>query len=165
MSASVQEIKALLASPELAAVEDGIALRTGQSVVHRDGKLWDRIQRELRLTPLTVENVLERLQTRRELLIDFGVAFLGDAEATEETEEYPPGEAPDPDDLPKTIKQLGLACGSGVKYLIYVYFLLERDQKDFVSFLKQVRIPGANKFAGDLKRVLAGVGRSGTKSQ
>jgi len=161
MSVSALEVKQLLASPELAAVEEAIAARAGQRV-HRDSVdvTYTYTQIELGFTPLTADEVSRRLREERDGLVEFGVAFLADPEATESTDEFPPGEEPGPGDEGETIAELGLGCGFGITYLIYLYFLRERPRPEFTTYLKKRRIPFAAKFARDPRRVYEGMGKA-----
>ncbi|MBB3210641.1 hypothetical protein FHS27_006489 [Rhodopirellula rubra] len=112
-------------------------------------------QAEISLSGLTIDQISSILRSDQSSLIDFGVRFLRDEEATEEVQEYPAGEEPDPDDVDETVTEHGLGVGFGITYAIYWHFLTNHTAKDFTEFLKKRRIPGARKFATDLRRIYA----------
>lgn len=130
MAITRQEIRELLASPELAAVEEAIARDTGRAVYR--------------------ENL--------DITCGSGSRSLGDPEATADDEEYPPWEEPDPDDLTGEREVLALGSGFGLTYLVYLYYLRERPPQEFVAYLKKRQIPHAAKFAADLRRVFSSMG-------
>ncbi|MFP6676466.1 MAG: hypothetical protein VB878_15385 [Pirellulaceae bacterium] len=52
-------------------------------------------------------------------LIEFGIRFLGDEEATEDVQEYPEEEESGPDEADAIIEKLGLSAGFGITHAIY----------------------------------------------
>jgi hypothetical protein len=102
------------------------------------------------LSPAEVESILSH---QRAKLIEFGVAFLRNEAATSDEEEYPEGEEPGSDETPVTLSDEGYGVGFAVTYAIYLNYLQQRSQHDFVEYLKAVRIPHAARFARELKRI------------
>jgi hypothetical protein len=162
---TAQEVKELLASPELASVEEAIAREDGTRVSHEHVNVtYNYTQIELGFTPFTPEEVRARLRADRDLLVRFGVAFLRDRAKAEWVEEYAPGEEPDADDRPRVVKVHDLACGVGITYLIYVYFLRDRPRAEFMDYLKKRRTPAAAAYARDVRRVFDLVRNAGPLS-
>ena len=154
MAVTAQEAKQLLLSPELAAVEEAVAAELGLRLL-RDMRVttYSQVEIDVGFTPLTYAQVIERLRADRDLLVRFHVAMARDPEATDDTEEYPPGEEPDPADLPRTIEVLGLATGFGITDVVRLYYLRERPRGDLTALFKKQRIPFAAKFARAVRRV------------
>jgi hypothetical protein len=159
MGVTAQQAKQLLLSPELAAVEDAVAAQVGLRLI-RDLAVttYGPVEIDVGFTPLAFDDVLQRLRADRDLLIRFRVAFLNDPFSKDEREEYPPGEEPDPEDLPKTIEMLGLGTGFGITDVVRTYYLRERPKADFTAYLKKKRTPHAAKFARELRRIFESVG-------
>ena len=158
MPVTAQEVKELLASPELAAVEEAVAREVGSRVSHEDVKVtYNYTQIELGYTPFTADEVRRRLRDNRELIVRFGVAFLRNREKAAWVEEYARGEEPDPADRPRVVKVHDLGCGVGITYLVYVYFLGERPRSEFVDYLKKQRTPARAAYARDCRRVFESV--------
>ena len=57
--------------------------------------------------------------------------------------------------LDEVVEKEGLGVGFGITYAIYLHFLETCTANAFTEFLKKRRIPGARKFASDLRRVHA----------
>src|SRR4051794_28789313 len=104
MAITAQQAKQLLLTPELAVVEDAVASRVKMRVI-RDMAVttYSRVEINVGYTPLSAEQIVERLRRDRDLLIRFHVSLMKDPEATEEKEEYAPGEEPAPEELPRTV--------------------------------------------------------------
>jgi hypothetical protein len=162
MAVTTQEAKQLLMSPELAAVEEAVAMQVGLRVL-RDGGRAEEVAIEQivahvsEYTLFTVDDVLQRLRSDRDLLIRFWIAFQRDSAANEPSQEYPPGEEPDPEDPPEPRKVLGLFSGSGVIMVVWLHFLRERDKPQLAGYLKDRRTPHAAKYAANLRRIFESV--------
>ena len=148
---SYAETLALLRSDALRSVEEAIAHETADRiVVDESSAATTSMQADLSVSGMTVAEAEALLLSRRDEIVRFGVAFLKDETATSDAEEYPAGEEQDPSE---TVEMHGLARGFGVKYAIYFNFLANRPATEFAAYLKNRRIPGAAKFARELRAV------------
>jgi len=147
-----KDVIALLKSETLRAVEDEIAARTGENVL-RDYSTASTTytQAAMSVSGMSPSQIESFLLAHREEIVDFGLRFHEDEEATKDEEEYPDGEEQD-DDSGESIS-LGLGTGFGIIYAIYYNFLANRSMAEFRAFLKNRRIPKHAKFARELKRV------------
>lgn len=113
------EVVQLLKSTELAAVEKGISEGTATSIYHGNFSVNSNYTlAEVSVSGLTVDNITTILRDDCMSLIEFGIRFLGDEEATEGVQEYPEGEEPGPDEADAIIEKLGLSSGIGITYAI-----------------------------------------------
>jgi hypothetical protein len=148
---SYPEVVALLKSAPLDAVERAIADRLRAKIIdHASAASISYTQGEISVSGMTVGQIEAYLAANRKPLIDFGVRFLGDQEATSDEQEYPTGEEQDQD---QPGVDLGLARGFGIKIAIYHNFLANRAPAELRAFLKNRRIPRHAKFAKELERV------------
>lgn len=148
------DVLALLLSGALADVESAIADRTQNTICRDYLKTTARLtQAEISLSGLSVDEISSILRDQHDSVIEFGIRFLQDEAATEDTQEYPEGEEPDPEDVDRVVANQGLGVGFGVTYAIYWHFLTNQAAKDFTEFLQKRRIPGARKFTTDLRRI------------
>ena len=99
---------------------------------------------------MSVSEIVDYMVNHRKHLIEFGVRFLGDDDATNDEQEYPEGEEQDSDGESVS---LGYGVGFGVKCTIYHNFLSNRPAAELRAFLKNRRIPRHTKFAKELVRV------------
>jgi len=114
------EVVQLLKSTELAAVGKGISEGTGTSVYHGNFSVNSNYTlAEVSVSGLTVDSITTILRDDCMSLIEFGIRFLGDEEATEDVQKYPEGEEPGPDEADAIIEKLGLSAGFGITYAIY----------------------------------------------
>jgi hypothetical protein len=165
MALTTQQAKQLLISPELAAVEEAVAAQVGLPLLREAGRAEEIAIEQIvtnvsEYTLFMVDDVLQRLRSDRELLIRFWVAFYNDFAANEPAEEYPPGEEPDPEELPQHVQTLGLSSGFGVVLVVWLHFLRERDKPQLAGYLKDRRTPHAAKYAGNLRRIYESVAGS-----
>jgi hypothetical protein len=161
MAITHQQAKQLLQSPELAAVEEAIAARTGQRVLRGMNPVVEiqRVEIDVGFTPLSFEQITASLKSDRELLISFWTAVLGVKESPEEADgEFPPGEELDPADRSRTIEVIGLGSGFGIKAAVYLYLLRDCPKAELTNYLKKARIPFAAKYGRELRDVFARVG-------
>lgn len=150
---SHQEVLSLLKSDALSAVERPIAAKCRLDIIYDYGSpSTSSTQAEISVSGMATDQIEEYLTINRDLLIDFGVRFLSDKDATSDEQEYPDGEEQDPDGGSET---LGYGTGFGIKVAIYHNFLANRTPAEFRAFLKNRRIPQHAKFAEDLARVFA----------
>ena len=158
---SHQDVVALLTSDELAAVESPIAERCRFEIL-RDlaSTTTSSVQAEVSVSGMSASEITDYMVSHRKHLIEFGVRFLGDEDATDDEQEHPEGEEQDPDGESVT---LGYGVGFGVKYAIYHNFLSNRPAQEFRAFLKNRRIPKHTKFAKELARVFADTKESPTE--
>jgi hypothetical protein len=162
MAVTTLEAKQLLMSPELRAVEEAVAMQVGLPLL-REGDRAERLAIEQIVTHVseytlfTVDDVLQRLRSDRELLIRFWIAFHRDCHANPPPQEYPSGEEPDPDDVPERGKVLGLGSGFGVILVVWLHFLREREKPHLAGYLKDRRTPHAAKYAANLRRIYESV--------
>ena len=140
VATSLQDVIALLESDTLAAVENAIAIHVGERVnrdhLHITASL---MQGEISLSGLASDTVAAMLRDRHDSIVAFGVRFLSD----------------DPDDVDEVVEKEGLGVGFGITCAIYLHFLETYTSIELTEFLKKRRIPGARKFAADLRRVHA----------
>ena len=140
MATSLQDVIALLESDTLAAVENAIAIHVGERVNRDHLHITASLMRgEISLSGLSSDTVAALLRDRHDSIVAFGVRFLND----------------DPDDVDEVVEKEGLGVGFGITYAIYLHFLETCTSNVFTEFLKKRRIPGARKFAADLRRVHA----------
>jgi hypothetical protein len=148
-----QDVVALLKSEALSAVEGPIAARCRMTIIYDGGSAsTSYVQAEISVSGMTTRQIEDYLAANKESLIEFGVCFLQDPEATRDEQEYPEGEEQDPDEV---IATLGYGNGFGIKVAIYHNFLANRTPAEFRAFLKNRRIPKHAKFAKELERVFA----------
>ena len=146
-----QEVVALLTSDELDAVESPIAERCRFNILHDlSSTTTSSVQAEVSVSGMSVSEIVDYMVNHRKHLIEFGVRFLGDDDATNDEQEYPEGEEQVPDGESVS---LGYGVGFGVKYAIYHNFLSNRPAGALRAFLKNRRIPRHTKFANELARV------------
>jgi hypothetical protein len=146
-----QEVLALLKSDALAAVEHPIAAGRRLKMIYDDGTAsMTYLRAEISVSGLTTAGIAEYLSHNQDVLIRFGLRFLGDKDATSDEQEYAEGEEQDP---PGESEVLGFSNGMGIKIAIYHNFLTNRTPAEFLAFLKNRRIPKAATFARDLARV------------
>jgi hypothetical protein len=162
MAVTTQEAKRLLMSPELRAVEEAVAAQVGLPLLREDGRsevvaIEQIVTNVSEYTLFTLEDVLERLRSDRELLIRFWIAFHRDCHANPPAQEYPVGEEPDPDDVPQPGKVLGLVSGFGVILVVWLHFLREREKPQLAGYLKDRRTPHAAKYAANLQKIYESV--------
>jgi len=148
------EVQLLLESSKLEHIENEIASQVN-SYVNRDylSFMVNGAVKQLKHACLNTKDIMAILSEQAELLIQFGVAFLHDEEATSDEEEYPQGEELDEDDKSETVSEHGIGIGFGITYAIYLNYLQKNTKQEFVKYLKAERIPYAAKFASELKRV------------
>ena len=72
--------------------------------------------------------------------------------ADDETDEYPPGEEPDDDDKPVTIENHGYPETSIIDFIIELD-MIKNHPKLLSEYYKRIKIPGAAKFAKDIKQL------------
>jgi hypothetical protein len=150
-----QEVLALLHSGALRAVEQAIATSVGSRIV--EDYSWtctSYMQADMSVSGMTVAETESLLVSRRDQIIKFGVAFLRDEAATNDTEEFPEGEE---QDRSETVEVNGLGVGVGIKYAIFYNFVAHRTPAEFRAYLKNRRIPQHAKFARELRRVFDAV--------
>ena len=153
ISTSHQDVLALLKSDALSAVEKPIASQTGLNIIYDHGSAsTSYTQAEISVCGMTTDQIEDYLTANRDSLIDFGVRFMSDEDATSDEQEYPEGGGGDPDGESET---LGYGNGFGIKVAIYHNFLANRTPTEFRAFLKNRRIPKHTKFAKELARVFA----------
>jgi hypothetical protein len=146
-----QEALALLRSDTLRMVEQAIADAIGSRIVEDYSTTsTSYTQADMSVSGMTIAQTEALLVTRREQIIKFGVAFLRDEAATDDTEEYPEGEEQDPSG---TVEVHGHGIGFGIKVAIYYNFLAHRTPAEFQAYLKNRRIPHRARFARELRRV------------
>ena len=151
---SFQDVGALLKSDELSAVEKEIASRCRLNIIYDRGSAGTSYtQAEISVCGMTVDQLTGYLADNKNSLIDFGVRFMSDEDATNDEQEYPEGEEQDPDGESEA---LGYGNGFGIKVAIYHNFLANRTAAEFRAFLKNQRIPKHTKFAKELARTFAG---------
>lgn len=150
---SYQEIAALLASDELAAVESPIADQCQLRII-RDltSAQISYLQADVSVSGMTIAEIRQYLVRYRNHLVAFGVRLLGDSDLAQEEQEFAEGEEQD-EDGESEIK--GWGVGFGVNYAICHNFLANRPAAEFRAFLKNRRIPHHAKFAKELERVFA----------
>jgi hypothetical protein len=147
----LKDVLALLQSPALQTVERAIAAQVGSKIVEDFSTTYTSyIQSDMSVSGLTVAETETLLQSHRDEISAFGVAFLRDEEATREDEEFPSGEG---GEHPLDVEVQGLGVGFGVTYAIYYNFLANRTPAEFKAYLKNRRIPHRAKFARELRRV------------
>jgi hypothetical protein len=155
MPTPYQEVLALLRSEALRSVEQAIASEVGSSIVEDySTTCTSYTQADLSVSGMTVAGTETLLVAHRDQLIKFGVAFLRDEAATDDSEEYPEGEEQDPSG---TVEVHGLGVGFGIKYAIFYNFLAQRTPAEFRAYLKNRRIPHHARFARELRRVFDSV--------
>ena len=148
-----QDVAALLKSDALSVVEESIASKCGLKIICDYGTAsTSYTQAEISVCGMNTDQIRDYLITNRESVINFGVLFMNDDEATSDEQEYPEGEEQDPDGESET---LGYGNGFGIKVAIYHNFLANRTPAEFREFLKNRRIPRHTKFAKELARVFA----------
>lgn len=144
-------VQALLQSDTLRAIEQAIAAEIGCRIIEDDSTgSTSSTQADLSVSGMTVADAEALLLAERDSITRFGIAFLRDSAATDNTEEYPEGEEQDP---PENEQFLGLSAGCGIKYAIFYNFLAHRTPAEFRAYLKNRRIPHQAKFARELRRV------------
>jgi hypothetical protein len=150
-----QDVLALLRSDALRAVEQAIASEVGSRIVETySTSSTNYTQADLSVSGMTVTETETLLVAHRDQIIKFGVAFLRDEAATDDSEEYPEGEEQDPSE---TVEVQGLGVGFGIKYAIFYNFLANRTPAEFRAYLKNRCIPHQAKFARELRRVFDAV--------
>jgi hypothetical protein len=147
-----QDVMALLRSDTLRAVEQPIASEVGLRIL--DETSASNIQSDLSVSGMTVAETEALLRSHRDQIIAFGIAFLRDEAATDDTEEYPQGEEQDPSE---SVNVLGLGMGFGIRHAIFFNFLANRKSPEFQAYLKNRRIPNRARFAQQLRRVFDSV--------
>jgi hypothetical protein len=146
-----QEVLALLRSEPLRAVEQAIAAAVGSKIVEDySTTCTSYTQADMSVSGMTVAQTETFLIAHRDRIISFGIAFLRDQAATDDSEEYPEGEEQDPSE---TVEEHGLGVGFGIKYAIFYNFLANRTPTEFRAYLKNRRIPHHARFAQELRRV------------
>ncbi len=146
-----QEVLALLRSDTLRAVEQIIAAAVGSRIVEDYSSTWTSFtQADMSVSGMTVAETQSLLVAHRDQIIEFGVAFLRDEAAADDSEEFPEGQEQDPSE---TGAVHGLGVGFGIKYAIFYNFLAHRTPAELRAYLKNRRIPHHARFARDLRRV------------
>jgi hypothetical protein len=146
-----EDVLAMLYSDALRTVEQAIASEVGTRIVEDYSTTCTTYtQAEMSVSGMTVTETESLLRSHRDQIIKFGIAFLRDKAATDDSQEYPDGEEQDP---PGPGKYLGLGVGFGIKYAIFYNFLMNRTPEDLLVYLKNRRIPHHTRFAKDLRRV------------
>lgn len=144
------EVLALLRSDALRAVEQPIAAAVGSRIVEDFSSCTSYTQADISVSGMTVAEAEALLISHRDQIIKFGVRFLRDQAATDDTEEYPEGEEQAPSE---TVEVQGLCVGFGIGYAIFYNFLAHRTPAEFQAYLKNRRIPHRARFARELRRV------------
>jgi len=134
----LDDVRALLKSPELARVDkriaDGLNLPIGR---------WESafpLLADLSIAYLSAEELLTILRENEEGIVKFG---LGVQDLEHLGGEYPPGEEPDePEDRGVT---LGIMEGAALSFAIEYHFLKNGDDKGLLEYLKASRMPHAKK--------------------
>jgi hypothetical protein len=148
------EVVAVLQSPSLTRVEEGIAAAIGKPILREYSSVYvSPTQAAMSVSGMSPTQIQKFLDEHQDALITFGIRFAQDADATKEEEEYPEGEEPDDEDEDSNSVSLGMGTGFGVIYAIYYNFLANRTPEDFREYLKNRRIPYHAKFAKELRRV------------
>ncbi len=148
---SYQEVVALLKSEALATVEEAIAARCHLNIIHDHGAAsTSYTQSEISISGMNACQIENYLANNEHSIIEFGVGFLSDEDATSDEQEYPEGEEQDPDGESEL---LGYGNGFGITYVIYHNFLANRTPAEFRAFLKNRRVPKHTKFMKELARV------------
>ncbi|NLS98146.1 MAG: hypothetical protein GXX96_38945 [Planctomycetaceae bacterium] len=150
-----QEVQALLHSDALRAVEQAIASETGSRIVEDYSTACTTYtQADMSVSGMTVGETEALLLAKRDQIVRFGIAFLRDQAAADDSEEYPEGEEQDPSE---TVEVHGLGVGFGVKYAIFYNFLVHRTPAELLAYLKNRRIPHHTRFAQELRRLFDAV--------
>ena len=150
-----QEVLALLRSDALRAVEQAIAAAVGSRIVEDySSTSTSYTQADMSVSGMTVAQTEALLVSQRDQIIKFGVAFLRNEAATDDTEEFPQGEEQDPS---QTVEVHGLGVGFGIKYSIFYNFLAHRTPAEFRAYLKNRRVPHHARFARELRQVFDAV--------
>lgn len=153
--APYQEVMALLHSDALRAVEQAIASKVGSRIVEDYSTACTTYtQADMSVSGMTVAETESLLLAHRDQIITFGVAFLRDEAATDDSEECAEGEEQNPSE---TVEVHGLGVGFGIKYAIFYNFLAHRVPAEFRAYLKNRRIPHHTRFMRDLRRVFDAV--------
>jgi hypothetical protein len=153
ISTSHQDVLALVKSDALSSIEEAIASQTGLNIIYEYGSASiSYTQAEVSVCGMTSQQINEYLTTNRDSLIDFGVRFMKDEDATSDEQEFSEGEEQDSVGESET---LGYGNGFGIKIAIYHNFLANRTPNEFRAFLKNRRIPKHAKFAKELARIFA----------
>ena len=135
----MDQVKALLNSPELDRVQRRILEPTGAPILPIGSAMprWA----ELSLRDLTEQDFRRILTSYADDLVAFGIK-IQELEDSDE-EEYAPGEEPkaESEGQERVDKDLGYGNGFGLTYASYLHFLKENDAKRFIAFPKARRIP------------------------
>ena len=101
----------------------------------------------------TTQWLLSLLENNAENLQYICARFrFNDSIADDEADEYPPGEEPDDDDKPVTIEIHGYPETSIIDFIIELD-MIKNHPKQLSEYYKRIKIPGAAKFAADIKRL------------
>lgn len=150
-----QQVLALLHTDILRVIEQAIASEIGCRIIEDYSTTCTSFtQSEMSVSGMSVSEIEAFLLAHRDQIIRFGIAFLRDEAATDNTEEYPEGEE---QDRTENKQFQGLGVGFGIKYAIFYHFLANRSKEEFLAFLKNRRIPHQAKFAREMRRVFEAV--------
>ena len=148
---SYQEVVELLKSDAVESVEHAIAGAVGSHIVaDYSSACTSYTQADLSVSGMTVAETEALLIRERDQIIKFGVAFLRDESANDDSEEFPEGEEQEPS---QTVEVHGLGVGFSIKYAIFYNFLANRTPTELRAYLKNRRIPHQARCARDLRRV------------
>jgi hypothetical protein len=157
MSISLSDIVDLLANANVRRAQDEIAAAVGTYVNGEHlAAIHQFLLRDIGLSGLTKDEVLELVSSEPDALASFGIALLRDAERHRreyEKETYPKGEEPIPGEESKVVRREGLADGFGLTYAIYLFYIRHKSVDELAGYLKKVRVPGPAAFARRLVRL------------
>ena len=147
------EIKELLISKDLSAIENDIALACN-TYINKDfiDLTISSLRREISNSEISLNHIHQLLISKRDPIIKFGIRLYNTQKDAPLQEEYPVGEEIPKSQRPKVIASLGIGVGFGIKYAIYLHFL-ETNPNGLLDYLKKERIPKAQKFCKTLERI------------
>ncbi|MEM0913471.1 MAG: hypothetical protein AAGK09_02560 [Planctomycetota bacterium] len=147
---TVQEVEQLLNSSALRDVQEPAAKVAGIKVLpHRYAAEYQSFLRFIQWDMSTIYSLLE---TRKHELIRFTIAVIEQPIDVVSDQEYPEGEAPDPDDNDSAGANLGIENGFALRCLAY-FVCLDRGETKFLGdYLKLLRIPHAAAFRRELQQ-------------
>ncbi|MDX9979176.1 MAG: hypothetical protein RBU25_03915 [Lentisphaeria bacterium] len=148
---TMPQTKGILDGPELHAVEAAVAASCRLKLLP-DHQVTAS-QRQLALAGLTASAVVGLLVEEKDALIRFSIAVQRACQGDNPDGEFLPGEELPPEEAAETVEVLGLGSGFGLTHLCYYVLSVAEKKSELQSFLKATRIPGAAKFASQLRQI------------
>jgi chaperonin cofactor prefoldin len=130
MEISLNEIEKILRNTRTTEIESSIAKQVGCDIYKDDLPfLAGFIKEEIESSQLSIDEIESYIDDNKESIIAFGVKFL------------------------EKSKPESLSTGIVITYSIYLIYLKEKDEKEFLEYLKRRRIPKPKKLLEQLLEI------------